>query len=95
MKTTGTKNCRPEASSGAPLRRLIRAPETVNQIYDFAESLYMRDGSSSERMTLADIERVHKFLRQTENNIEEMKKHLRDLAESPGSFHPEEVPIGF
>jgi hypothetical protein len=91
-KKTGAEKV---ASAATPLRRLTRAPETVNQIYDFAESLYMREGGGAARMTFADIERVHKFLRQTENDMEAMKKQLRDLAEAPGSFHPEEIPIGF
>lgn len=75
------------------LRRLVKAPETANQIYEFAESLFWRE--TNLRMTLADIEQVNRYLRQTENDTEAMKKQLQDLAAIEGDFHPEKIPIGF
>ena len=81
------------------LRRLTRAPETALKIYELAESLYMRDGgddaATGQRMTLADIERVNEYLRQTENDVQAMKKQFQELAATEGGFQTEEIPIGF
>lgn len=77
------------------LQRLARAPETAHQIYELAESLYMREDGNSARMTLADIERVNEYLRSIENDIEAMKKQFRDLATLEGSFYAEKIPTGF
>lgn len=101
MKSVGTKNRvtsrRPSSSaSDEVLRRLARAPETASQIYELAESLYLRNGGDGAgRMSLADIERVSVYLRQAEQDAEAMKKQFRDLAGIKGSFHPEQIPIGF
>ena len=77
------------------LRRLVKAPETALQIYELAESLYMHEGGATARMSLADIEQIGEALRQTENDIERMKKQFLDLATVEGSFHPEQIPVGF
>ena len=81
------------------LRRLIKAPETALKIYELAESLYMRDGgddgATGQRMSLADIERVQEYLRQTENDIAAMKKQFLDLATIEGGFQTEKIPMGF
>lgn len=95
LKIKGEKKCRPLNATDVCLRQLIKAPETVNQIYDLAESLYMRDGGASARLSLADIEQVSEVLRQTEKDIEKMKKQFCDLGTVEGSFQPEIIPIGF
>ncbi|HEV8160703.1 MAG TPA: hypothetical protein VGP58_16850 [Pyrinomonadaceae bacterium] len=95
MKTTAKNDRRAIDSKDEALRRLVKAPETVNQIYELAESLYMRDGAATARMSLADIEQVGDYLRQTENDIEKMKKQFLDLAAVEGGFQPEKIPIGF
>ena len=99
MKTKN-KNDRRAAldASGEALRRLARAPETALKIYELAESLYMRDGgdgATGQRMSLADIEQVNDYLRQTENDIQAMKKQFLDLATIEGGFQTEKIPIGF
>jgi len=95
VKTKAKNDRRAIDSKDEALRRLVKAPETVNQIYELAESLYMRDGAATARMSLADIERVNEYLRQTENDIEKMKKQFLDLAAVEGGFQPEKIPIGF
>lgn len=98
MKTKSRRDHRNLSASDETLRRLVKAPETVNQIYELAESLYMRDGDGkamTARMSLADIEQVGEYLRQTEKDIETMKKQFLDLATIEGGFQPEKIPIGF
>ncbi len=95
LKPKGEKKRRVSDATDICLRRLARAPETVNEIYDLAESLYLRDGGSSARMSLSDIEQVSEVLRQTEKDIEKMKKQFCDLGTVEGSFQPEIIPIGF
>ncbi len=97
MKTKNSEISRRHSLSASDevLRRLARAPETASQIYELAESLYMRGGDGAGRMSLAEIERVSDYLRQAERDAEAMKKQFRDLAGIEGSFHPEEIPIGF
>ncbi len=95
MKTKAKNDRRAIDSNDEALRRLVKAPETVNQIYELAESLYMRDGAATARMSLADIEQVGDYLRQTETDIETMKKQFLDLATIEGGFQPEKIPIGF
>ncbi len=63
MKTKAKNDRRAIDSKDEALRRLVKAPETVNQIYELAESLYMRDGAATARMSLADIEQVGDYLR--------------------------------
>ena len=92
MKDNRKKN-RQNDTGGEVLRRLVKAPETVNQIYELAESLFWREANL--RMTLADIEQVNKYLRQTESEVEAMKKQLRELALIEGSFYAERIPTGF
>ena len=98
MKTKN-KNVRRDAldASGEALRRLARAPESALQIYELAESLYMRDGgvATGQRMSLADIEQVNEYLRQTENDIQAIKKQFQELAAVEGGFQTEKIPIGF
>lgn len=99
MKTKN-KNDRRDAldASGEALRRLVKAPETALKIYELAESLYMRDGgdgATGQRMSLADIEQVQEYLRQTENDVQWMKKQFLDLATIEGGFQTEKIPIGF
>ncbi len=98
VKTESKNDRRKTNATNDVLRRLARAPETALKIYEFAESLYMRcgdDEAAGARMTLADIEQVNEYLRQTENDIERMKKQFLDLATVEGGFHSEKVPIGF
>lgn len=85
--------------SDEALRRLVKAPETALQIYELAESLYMRDGgddaATGQRMSLADIEQINEYLRRTENDVQAMKKQFQELAAIEGGFQTEKVPIGF
>ncbi len=85
-------------ASNEALRRLARAPETALQIYELAESLYMRDGgggATGQRMSLADIEQVNEYLRRCENDIQAIKKQFQELAAVEGGFQTEKIPIGF
>ncbi len=82
-------------ASNEALRRLARAPETALQIYELAESLYMRDGAATARMSLADIEQVNEYLRQTENDIQAIKKQFQELVAVESGFQTEKIPIGF
>jgi hypothetical protein len=85
-------------ASDEALRQLARAPETALQIYELAESLYMRDGddtATGQRMSLADIERVQEYLRQTENDVQAMKKQFQELAVIESGFQTQKIPIGF
>ena len=77
-----------------PLRRLIKAPENAFEIFEFAESLYLRD-ESAERMTLADIEQIYKYLKETERDLQLIKKQFQDLAELDDVFYAENIPVGF
>lgn len=96
MKTKNSKiSRRPLSASDEVLGRLVKAPETACQIYELAESLYMRDSHGFGRMSLADIEQVNQYLRQAQTDVEAMEKQFRDLAATPGSFHPEKIPVGF
>jgi hypothetical protein len=87
-------------STETVLRRLARAPETAHQIYELAESLYLRYGDEGGgafpgRMTLADIEQIANYLREVENHDREMKKQFAELATLTSEFHPPEIPVGF
>ncbi len=95
LKPKGEKKRRVSNATDVCLGRLVRAPETISQIYDLAESLYMRDGGAAARLSLTDIEQISEVLRQTEKNIEKMKKQFCDLAGVEGNFQPEIIPIGF
>lgn len=80
------------------LRRLAGAPETAHQIYELAESLYLRSengDATTARLTLADIEQIGKYLREVEACDREMKKQFAELATVPGEFHPPKIPVGF
>jgi hypothetical protein len=95
MKTKSGKFSRRTADAAdRTLRQLVKAPETANLIFEFAESLYWRD-ETAERMTFSDIEKIHEFLRQTENDLKWMKKQFQDLAEIEGDFQSELIPVGF
>ncbi len=95
MKRKTKNDHRVSGANDEVLRRLVKVPETALQIYELAESLYMREGGATARMSLADIEQVGDYLRRCENNIEAIKKQFRDLAEIEGSFQPEKIPVGF
>lgn len=99
MKTKSKNDRRKTDSTETVLRRLARAPETAHQIYELAESLYLRNGddggAASGRMTLADIERIGEYLREVENHDKLMKKQFAELATVPGEIHPPEIPVGF
>ncbi len=98
MKTKNKTDRRDEFDeSDKALRRLTRAPETVNRIYELAESLYMRDGNGGvrQRMSLTDIEQVGEVLRQAENDIAWMKKQFLELATLEGDFQTDKIPVGF
>jgi len=99
---TNSKNDRRETNqTGNALRRLINAPETAHQIYELAESLYLRSSSdgggtvASGRMTLAEIEQIGVYLREVETDDREMKKQFAELATVSGEFHQPKIPIGF
>ena len=98
MKTKN-KNVRRDAldASNEALRRLARAPESALQIYEFAESLYMRDdgGATGQRMSLAAIAHVNEYLRQTENDVQAIKKQFQELVAVESGFQTEKIPIGF
>ncbi len=95
MKPKTKNNRRTSGANDEVLRRLTHAPETALQIYELAESLYMREGGAAARMSLAEIEQVGDYLRRCENDSEAIKKQFRDLAEIEGSFQPEKIPVGF
>ena len=95
LKTESRKKRRTSGEIDKVLRRLAQAPETVNQIYELAESLYMRDAGAMARLSLDDIEQVGEVLRQTEKDIEKMKKQFCDLGAVEGGFQSERIPIGF
>ena len=86
---------RESGASDACLRRLVKMPETAHQIYELAESLFMRDDGAAGRMTLAEIERVNNYLRQTDADLKWMQKQLQDLATIEGSFQTDVIPVGF
>jgi len=97
---TKNKNDRRDAfdASNKALRRLTRAPETALKIYELAESLYMRDGgdgATGQRMSLTDIEQVNEYLRQTENDVQAIKKQFQELVAVESGFQTEKIPIGF
>lgn len=99
MKTKSKNDRRKTDSTETVLRRLARAPETAHQIYELAESLYLRNGdgggAASGRMTLADIERIGEYLREVENHDKLMKKQFAELATLTSEFHPPKIPVGF
>jgi hypothetical protein len=96
---TKNKNVRRTAldASNEALRRLARAPETALKIYELAESLYMRDGggATGQRMSLAAIAQVNEYLRQTENDVQAIKKQFQELVAVESGFQTEKIPIGF
>jgi len=99
VKTKSDKvRCDALDASNEALRRLARAPETALQIYELAESLYMRDGgggATGQRMSLADIEQINEYLRRTENDMQAMKKQFQELVAVESDFQTEKIPIGF
>ena len=99
MKTKNGSDRRDNSSANdEALRRLVKAPETALKIYELAESLYMRDGddrATGQRMSLADIERLQEYLRQTENDVQAMKKQFQELTAIENGFQTKEIPIGF
>ena len=95
LKTESKKKRRTAGETDKVLRRLAQAPETVNQIYELAESLYMRDAGATARLSLDDIEQIGEVLRQTEKDIEKMKKQFCNLETVEGGFQTEKIPIGF
>ena len=99
MKTKSKNDRRKTDQTETVLQRLARAPETAHQIYELAESLYLRNGddggAASGRMTLADIEQIGKYLREVENHAREMKKQFAELATLTSEFHPPKIPVGF
>lgn len=82
-------------ASDEVLRRLVKMPETAHQIYELAESIYMRDSGAARRMSFAEIERVNDYLRQTETDLKWIKKQLQDLATVEGGFLSDVIPVGF
>ncbi len=95
MKTKSKNDGHKANATDALLQRLARAPETAHQIYELAESLYLRDGGDSARMTLSDIEQINEYLREVETDGKRIKKQFSDLATASGGFNGEEIPIGF
>jgi hypothetical protein len=95
VKQKAKNNRRASGANDEVLRRLDKAPEAALQIYELAESLYMREGGAAARMSLAEIEQVGDYLRRCENDSEAIKKQFRDLAEIEASFQPEKIPVGF
>lgn len=95
MKTKSKNDGHKANATDALLQRLVKAPETAHQIYELAESLYLRDGGDSARISLADIERIGEYLREIETDGKRIKKQFSDLATASGGFDGEEIPIGF
>jgi hypothetical protein len=100
VKTKSKNDRRERDATETVLRRLTGAPETAHQIYELAESLYLRYGDDGGgafpgRMTLADIEQIGKYLREVENNDREMKKQFAELATLTSEFRPPTIPVGF
>ena len=91
---SGKLSRRTNDATDQTLRRLTRAPETANLIFEFAESLYLRD-ETAQRMNLSDIEQIGEFLKENENDLKRMKKQFQDLAEIESGFQSNEIPIGF
>lgn len=77
------------------LRRLVRMPETAHRIYELAESLFMNEAGAGRRMSLAEIERVNDYLRQTDQDLKWMQKQLQNLATVEGEFQTDVIPVGF
>ena len=101
MKPKSKNDRRKANQTETVLRRLTGAKDSAHQIYELAESLYLRscgddgDGAASGRMTLADIEQIGVYLREIETCDREMKKQFAELATVEGNFHPSKIPIGF
>ena len=94
---TKNKQMRREAhQTDIVLRRLAGAAETAHQIYELAESLYLRyENGDTSRLTLADIEQIGIHLREVENNDREMKKQFAELTTLTSEFYPPKIPVGF
>ncbi len=95
MKTKSKNDGHKANATDISLQRLARAPETAHQIYELAESLYLREHNDSARITLADIERIGEYLREVETDGKRMKSQFLELSAVEGSFYSEEIPIGF
>ena len=95
MEIKSRESRRKTSATDEALRRLVKAPETAHQIYELAESLYLRENGDAARMTLADIERINEYLREVENDSKRIKKQFLDLASVEGDFHGEIIPVGF
>ena len=98
MKRKTKNDRRTTGANDEVLGRLVKAPETALQIYELAESLYMRDGgdgATGQRMSLTDIEQVNEYLRQTENDVQAIKKQFQELVAVESGFQTEKIPIGF
>ena len=72
----------------------MKASETANQIYELAESLYLR-GETAERMSFVEINQINNYLRQTDEDGKAMKKQFQDLVTVEGGLNTEKIPIGF
>lgn len=93
------------AANDEAFRRLVKAPETALNIYELAESFYMRSisngdgdgdgGSARHNLSLADIAQIGDVLRQTENDMTAMKKQFLELATIDGDFQTDGIPAGF
>ncbi len=94
MKKKSQNSRRFSNANDLTLRRLIKAPETANQIYELAESLYLR-GETAERMSFGEINQINNYLRQTDEDGKAMKKQFQDLAEIEDDFCAGAIPIGF
>lgn len=96
MKTKSKNDRREAKQTEIVLRRLVNAPETAHQIYELAESVYLRyENGDTSRLTLADIEQIGKYLREVEAGDREMKKQFAELATLTSEFHPPKIPVGF
>ncbi len=95
MKTKAENGRHETNQTDVCLQRLVKAPETAHQIYELAESLYLRGSGDAARMSLADIERIGEYLREIETDGKRMKNQFLDLATAPGGFDAEKIPIGF
>lgn len=96
MKTKSKNDRRETNQTEIVLRRLVKTPETAHQIYELAESLYLRyENGDASRLTLAEIERIGAYLREVENSDREMKKQFAELATVRGEFYPSKIPVGF
>ena len=92
---TAAKRMRPKPFCGdSPARRKLPTKFTSLPKV-FISVMATKAAVAPGRMTLADIERIGKYLREIETDDKEMKKQFAELATLTSEFHPPEIPVGF